>query len=33
MIKTGAMLSQQIDAAAQKKVKNYRKGHLNKIIT
>jgi hypothetical protein len=32
MIKTGALLSQQIDSAASKKVKNYKKDHLNKII-
>ena len=33
MIKTGAMLAQQIDSAASKKVKGYQKDHLNRIIT
>lgn len=32
MIKTGALLAQQIDAAAQKKLKNYKKSHLTDII-
>jgi hypothetical protein len=32
MIKTGALLAQQIDGAAQKKVKNYKKSHLTNII-
>jgi hypothetical protein len=32
MIKTGAMLAQQIDAAAIKKVGGYQKDRLSKII-
>jgi hypothetical protein len=28
MIKTGGLLAQQIDAAAKKMVKNYKKDHL-----
>jgi hypothetical protein len=32
MIKTGAMLAEQIDAAATKKVKNYQNYHLTRII-
>lgn len=32
MIKTGGLLAQQIDAAAKKKVKNYQKDHLTRII-
>lgn len=33
MIKEVAMLAQQIDAAANKKVKSYKKDHLNRVIT
>lgn len=33
MIKTGAMLAQQIDSAASKKVRGYQKDNLNRIIT
>lgn len=32
MIKTGGLLAQQIDAAAKKMVKNYRKDHLTQTI-
>jgi len=32
MIKTGALLAQQIDAAAIKKVKGYQRDHLTRII-
>jgi hypothetical protein len=32
MIKTGGMLAQQIDAAANKHVKNYKKEHLTRLI-
>lgn len=32
MIKTGGLLAQQIDSAAQKTVKNYEKDHLTRIL-
>lgn len=32
MIKTGVLLAQQIDAAAEMRVKNYKKSHLTNII-
>lgn len=32
MIKTGALLAQQIDSAASKKVRSYQRDHLTRII-
>jgi hypothetical protein len=32
MIKTGVLLAQQIDAAAEMRVNNYKKSHLTNII-
>ncbi len=33
MINTGALIAEQIDCAALKNVKNYKKDNLKKIIT